>query len=98
MRGTTRKPPSLTQLPASGIGDVYRSGKVSMSSLPFSMYAPMHRRHDMGQNCTRNEPVLPVSGNLLPKPSADLDGVTALAHAKARGFDAIVTLIRAHGG
>jgi ankyrin repeat protein len=29
---------------------------------------------------------------------ADRDGVTALAHAEARGFDAIVTLIRAHGG
>ena len=29
---------------------------------------------------------------------ADRDGVSALAHAEARGFDAIATLIRAHGG
>ena len=29
---------------------------------------------------------------------ADRDGVTPLAHAEARGFDAIAVLIRAHGG
>ena len=29
---------------------------------------------------------------------ADRDGVTALAHAEARGFDAIAALIRARGG
>lgn len=29
---------------------------------------------------------------------ADRDGVTPLAHAEARGFDAIAALIRAHGG
>jgi hypothetical protein len=52
----------------------------------------------MDQNRTRNEPTLPVSGNLFPKTSADRDGVTPLAHAEARGLDAIAALIRAHGG
>jgi len=52
----------------------------------------------MDQDRTRNEPTLPVSGSLFPKPSADRDGVTALTHAEARGFDAIAAIIRAHGG
>ena len=58
----------------------------------------MHMRHDMDQDRTRNEPALPVSGNLFQKPSVDREGVTPLAHAEARGFDAIAALIRAHGG